>query len=472
MAVEQIKVLVVGDLMLDKYIWGSANRLSPEAPVPVVKIEEESFSLGGACNVANNLIAMEAFVSIYGVVGDDAEGEVLHDFLVSKGIDSHCYKSNRPTTTKMRIMAAKHQMLRLDKESSLPLEPHIYETMLNDIQINIATCHCMILSDYLKGVLSPDFTQKLIKLANNFDIPVLCDPKGSDYTKYKYATLLTPNKKEAMEATHIHIHDDKTLLEALLKMRQTCNLTYPLITLSEEGIAYLDGNSNLYKKPTIAKEVYDVSGAGDTVIAALALQLAKGESIEEATKFANAAAAVVIGKIGSATATLQEIRDYLAPKRIVRDARAKIITNFSEIKENIGDKKVVFTNGCFDILHYGHVSYLEKARKLGDVLIVGLNSDDSIRRLKGKDRPINIQEDRAFILASLACVSYVIIFDEDTPKNLIMQIRPHVLVKGADYKDKVVVGAEYANSLQLIDFIDNKSTTKIIDKIQQQIKDE
>lgn len=471
MAVERIKILVIGDLMLDKYIWGSANRLSPEAPVPVVKIEEENFSLGGACNVANNLIAMGAFVSIYGVVGNDAEGSLLHDFLVNKGIDSHCYKSNRPTTTKMRIMASKHQMLRLDKESNTPLESKIYEAMFEDIQGSITTYHCMILSDYLKGVLSPAFTQKLIKLANSFDIPVLCDPKGSDYAKYKHATLLTPNKKEAMEATHVNIHNDKTLLEALQKMRKICSLTYPLITLSEEGIAYLDSDLALHKKPTIAKEVYDVSGAGDTVIAALALQLAKGESIEEATKFANAAAAVVIGKIGSATATLKEIQDYLAPKRILKDAKAKIITNFLEIQENVNGKKIVFTNGCFDILHYGHVSYLEKARKLGDVLIVGLNSDDSIKRLKGKDRPINSQVDRAFILASLACVSYVIIFDEDTPKNLISQIKPDILVKGADYKDKVVIGAEYAKSVQLIDFIDNKSTTNIIDKIQKQVKE-
>lgn len=468
MVKEQIKILVVGDLMLDKYIWGSANRLSPEAPVPIVKIEEENFSLGGACNVANNLIAMEAFVSIYGVVGNDIEGDLLRDFLVNKGIDSNCYKSNRPTTTKMRIMASKHQMLRLDKENNNPLESKIYEAMFEDIQKNIAKYHCMILSDYLKGVLSADFTQKLIKLANSFDIPVLCDPKGSDYAKYKHATLLTPNKKEAIEATHVDISNDNTLLEALQKMSKICSVTYPLITLSEDGIAYLGNDGNLHKKPTIAKEVYDVSGAGDTVIAALALQFAKGKSIQEATIFANAAAAVVIGKIGSATATLKEIQDYLAPKRILRDAKSKIIVDFLEIKEHISGKKIVFTNGCFDILHYGHVSYLEKARKLGEVLIVGLNSDDSIKRLKGKDRPINTQVDRAFILASLACVSYVIIFNEDTPENLISKIKPNVLVKGADYKDKVVVGSKYADSVEFIEFINNKSTTNIINKIQNQ----
>ena len=468
MVEQKLKILVVGDLMLDKYIWGSAERLSPEAPVPVVKIAEENFSLGGACNVANNLLAMNALVSLYGVIGNDTEGGLLHDFLTNKGIDTHCYKSSRPTTTKIRIMASKHQMLRLDKESNEPLESKIYEAMFEDIQGNITAYNCMILSDYLKGVLSPAFTQRLIKLANSFDIPVLCDPKGSDYTKYKHATLLTPNKKEAIEAMQVAINNDKTLLEALQKMRKICNVGYPLITLSEEGIAYLGSDGALHKKPTIAREVYDVSGAGDTVIAALALQLAQGKSIEEATKFANAAAAVVIGKIGSATATLQEIQDYLAPKRIIRNVSSKIITDFSEIKDSLGNKKIVFTNGCFDILHYGHASYLEKARELGDVLIVGLNSDESVKRLKGKNRPINTQNDRAFILASLACVSYVIIFDSDTPENLISQIRPHVLVKGSDYKGKAVVGEKYAKSLVLIDFIEKRSTTNIIHKIQQQ----
>lgn len=470
MVAQKLKILVVGDLMLDKYIWGSSERLSPEAPVPVVKVAEESFSLGGACNVANNLIAMNASVSLYGAVGNDTEGGLLHDFLTSKGIEAHCYKTGRPTTTKIRIMAAKHQMLRLDKESSKHLESKIYEEMFEDIQNRITEHHCMILSDYLKGVLSPAFTQRLIKLANSFNIPVLCDPKGSDYAKYKHATLLTPNKKEAIEATQVAISNDKTLLEALQKMRKICNVCYPLITLSEEGIAYLSSDGALHKKPTIAREVYDVSGAGDTVIAALALQLAKGRDIEEATRFANAAAAVVIGKIGSATATLQEIQDYLAPKRIVCDASSKIITDFSEIKDSLKGKKIVFTNGCFDILHYGHASYLEKARKLGDVLIVGLNSDDSVRRLKGETRPINMQSDRAFILASLASVSYVIIFDSDTPENLIAQIRPNVLVKGSDYKGKVVAGEKYAQSLVLIDFIEKRSTTNVINKIQQQVK--
>lgn len=467
MVEQQLKILVVGDLMLDKYIWGNADRLSPEAPVPVVKIDEENFSLGGACNVANNLIAMNVFVSLYGVVGNDTEGSLLHDFLANKGIEAHCYKSSRPTTTKIRIMAAKHQMLRLDKESNHLLESKVYEAMFEDIQGSITTYNCMILSDYLKGVLSPAFTQRLIKLANSFDIPVLCDPKGSDYTKYKYATLLTPNKKEATEATQVPICNDKTLLEALQKMRKICNIKYPLITLSEEGIAYLSNDSILHKKPTIAREVYDVSGAGDTVIAALALQLSQGRSIEIATEFANAAAAVVIGKIGSATATLQEIQDYLAPKRIVREASSKIIKDFAEVKNSLGNKKIVFTNGCFDILHYGHVSYLEKARKLGDILIVGLNSDSSVKRLKGSTRPINIQDDRAFILASLACVSYVIIFDSDTPENLIAQIKPDVLVKGSDYKGKAVVGEQYAKSLVLIDYIEQRSTTNIINKIQQ-----
>ncbi len=465
MVTKKSKILVIGDLMLDKYVWGNADRLSPESPVPIVKIQEESISLGGACNVANNLVAMDAEVSIYGVIGNDIEGSLLHDFLVSKGISTHCYKSNRPTTTKTRIMASKHQMLRVDKESNSPLESKIYEEMFDHIQNNITQYHCVILSDYLKGVLNQIFTQKLIKLANDNNIPILCDPKGNDYSKYKNSTLLTPNKKEAMEATKITIKNDKTLLNALMKLKKICLLKYPLITLSEEGIGYLDEDNALNKRPTIAKEVYDVSGAGDTVIAALALKLAQGYDIDFAIKFANAAAAVVIGKIGSATATIREINDFLAPKRILRDAESKIIYNIESISDVINAKKIVFTNGCFDILHYGHVSYLEKARKLGDILIVGLNSDLSVKRLKGDSRPINTQEDRAFILASLASVSYVVIFNEDTPEKLISKICPDVLVKGADYKGKEIVGSKYAKSIKLIDFIDNKSTSNIIKKI-------
>ncbi len=469
MVIQQHKathIIIIGDLMLDKYIWGSANKLSPEAPVPVVRIEKEDFSLGGACNVANNLIAMDSQVSIYGAIGNDAEGLLLRDCLINKGIQAHCYKSNRPTTIKTRVMSVKHQMLRIDKEATHNLEPNIYEEMFESIQSTIVQYDCMILSDYLKGVLSDSFTQKLIKLANSFAIPVLCDPKGTNYAKYKNATLLTPNKKEAMEATGITICDDITLSDCLKELRTLCHVSYPLITLSEDGIGYLDSNEVLHKKPTIAREVYDVSGAGDTVIAALALQLAQGANLSQATTFANAAAAVVIGKLGSATASLGEIQDFLAPRRVIKDAKSKIIAHLSDIEDILQHKKVVFTNGCFDILHYGHVSYLEKARKLGDVLIVGLNSDESVRRLKGNSRPINAQHDRAMVLAGLACVSYVIIFDTDTPENLIAKIRPSVLVKGADYANKEVVGAKYAKSVELIDFIEERSTTHIIKKIQ------
>ncbi|TLE00248.1 D-glycero-beta-D-manno-heptose-7-phosphate kinase [Helicobacter muridarum] len=461
---KQIRVLVIGDLMLDKYIWGSSNRLSPEAPVAVVSVDKESFTLGGACNVANNLIAMNAKVTIYGAIGHDAEGDLLQDFLINKGIQANCYKSNRPTTTKTRVMASKHQMLRIDRENSSNLETSLYDEMYEDLRRHISQYDCMILSDYQKGVLSHEFAQKLIALANSVKIPVLCDPKGDDYSKYRHATLITPNKKEAQIATKITIHNDASLKDALLKLQDISQVTYPLITLSEDGIGFLE-NGFLHKKPTIAREVYDVSGAGDTVIAALAIALAHNLSLDYATTFANAAAAVVIAKLGSAVASLAEIKDFLAPRRIIKPAESKIITDIDNLKNDLKNKKIVFTNGCFDILHAGHVSYLQKARKLGDVLIVGLNSDDSVRKLKGKDRPINPQEDRALLLASLACVSYVIIFNEDTPLNLIAQIMPDVLVKGADYENKEIVGSNYAKEVKLIDFLQNRSTTNIINKI-------
>ena len=458
------KVLVIGDLMLDKYIWGSADKLSPEAPVPVVRIDSESFSLGGACNVAHNLVALGAKVSLYGAIGEDKEGEILKSLLVEKGIEAHCLVSNRPTTTKIRVMAAKHQMLRIDRESVNNLEPKLYEKLLKDISRDIASYDAVVLSDYLKGVLERSLTQRLINLALGAGLPVLCDPKGEDYSKYKNATILTPNKKEALMATKIPIRDHESLKAALEALQRISLVKYPLITLSEEGLAFLEGDT-MHKIPTIAKEVYDVSGAGDTVIAALAISLAKKQNLHEATTFANAAAAVVIAKLGSAVATLAEIKDFLTPRRVIKEASEKIVPSLDSIKDELKGKRIIFTNGCFDLLHAGHVAYLQSARKLGDLLIVGLNSDASVRRLKGRERPINNQEERALVLASLACVSFVIIFEDDTPTRLIEELRPDILVKGADYEGKEIAGAQYAKSLRLIELRPNCSTTSMVGRI-------
>lgn len=449
------RILIIGDLMLDHYVWGSVERISPEAPVQILKITRENNRLGGASNVALNLIALGAKAHICGIVGDDMDGKNIISLLDSAGVnrDLLCVKSDFQSIKKTRFIASNQQVLRVDRES---VEMSLDSAILGKIAESIKQFSAIILSDYGKGALSIDFTKQIIALANDKKIPILCDPKGDDYSKYANATLLTPNKKEAQIATNIRIDSRDSLLSALKKMKNDYNLTYALITLSEDGMAIFD--SKLTQIPTLAKEVYDVTGAGDTVISALAFGLCNGMDIYESAKFANAAAAVVVGKIGSAQATRAEILSIMGG-----DMHIDEIELIADLKRS--GKKIVFTNGCFDILHFGHISYLREAKSYGDILVVGLNSNESVRRLKGDSRPINDESDRAQILRELECVDFVIIFDEDTPLNLISKIEPDILVKGADYKGKEVVGSEIVSDVRLVDFAPNKSTTKIIEKI-------
>lgn len=459
MLLKSPKILVVGDLMLDHYILGDCSRVSPEAPVQVVEVKKEQNRLGGACNVAHNLIALGAEVELCGVVGKDRAGESLLKSAkeLGVGVELVYEDAQRQTTQKSRILVSNQQILRVDRENRENLSSEVLERMFGLVEKKITEFDGVILSDYGKGVLSEEMTQRLIALANKHNKIVLCDPKGSDYSKYKNATLLTPNKKEAKEATGIEIDNPEKLLLALQALSSKCNLTYPLITLSEDGIGILE-SGELKVFPTLAQEVYDVTGAGDTVISALCYALAQGKSIDEACKFANSAAAVVVAKVGSATATQEEI--YLFHQN--DSIESKILKSPKDLPQN---SKIVFTNGCFDILHKGHVSYLQKAKELGDILVVGLNSDRSVKELKGEERPINSQEDRAYLLASLECVDFVIIFDESTPYELIKEISPTFLVKGADYEGKEVVGSEFAKEVKLIEFVEGKSTTNIIKKI-------
>lgn len=449
------RILIIGDLMLDHYVWGSVERISPEAPVQILKITRENNRLGGASNVALNLIALGAKAHICGIVGDDMDGKNIISLLDSAGVnrDLLCVKSDFQSIKKTRFIASNQQVLRVDRES---VDMSLDSTILGKIAESISEFSAIILSDYGKGALSVDFTKQIIALANNKKIPILCDPKGDDYSKYANATLLTPNRKEAQIATNIRIDSRDSLLSALKKLKNDYNLKYGLITLSEDGMAIYD--SKLTQIPTLAKEVYDVTGAGDTVISALAFGLCNGMDIQTSAKFANAAAAVVVGKIGSAQATRAEILSIMGG-----DMHIDEIELIADLKRS--GKKIVFTNGCFDILHLGHISYLREAKSYGDILVVGLNSNESIRRLKGDLRPINDEGDRAQILRELECVDFVIIFDEDTPLNLIAKIQPDILVKGADYKGKEVVGSEIVSDVRLVDFTEGKSTTKIIEKI-------
>ncbi len=463
------KLLVIGDLMVDHYLWGSCERISPEAPVQVVNIKSESAVLGGAGNVINNLNALGAQVDVISVIGDCEISDELKALFADIKVNTQYLitQKDRITSKKSRIIASQQQVVRYDRESTDEISNESQKSILDVFKSIIDNYDGVLLSDYGKGVLTKKLTASLIDVANKNNKKVLVDPKGLDYSKYTGAYLLTPNKKEASEATQVDIKDDKSLTQAITQLKTQCDLNVSLITLSEQGVAIYD--DKLRTHPTVAREVFDVTGAGDTVLASLGFALACEYEIDDAVEFSNLAAGVVVGKIGSATATLNEIIEYESSlNKSTSDEHIKTLGEITALSKELKarDKKIIFTNGCFDILHAGHVRYLETAKSYGDVLILGLNSDRSVTVLKGEGRPINIQLDRAYILAALEAVDYVVVFDEDTPYNLIKAIKPHVLVKGGDYEGKEVVGQDIADELKLVQFVDGKSTTRTIEKIQ------
>ena len=459
-------ILVIGDLMIDHYLWGECERISPEAPVQVVDVKKETKRLGGAGNVIANLKALGVNVGVMSVVGDDLIADEITALLSSDDvkIEKLVRETNRKSAQKSRLMAVHHQVIRFDKESKEDIKKSSQDELVAKFSEIVANYDAVLLSDYAKGVLTPKFCEKIIKIANvNFKF-VLVDPKGKDYSKYKGATLLTPNLKEASLATGIEICDESSLKKAILKLKDEISLTYSIITLSDKGMAVFDKELEIV--PAIAKEVFDVTGAGDTVLATLGYALANGFDIKSAVALANKAAAVVVGKVGSATATLEEINKYSHHFGDELEDKVKTADEVMEILKN-SDKKVVFTNGCFDILHVGHVKYLHKAKKLGDILVLGLNSDASVKRLKGESRPVNSQNSRALVLSAMSSVDYIVIFDEDTPYELIKKIEPDILVKGGDYAGKEVVGSDVAKEVVLIEFEDGFSTTNLIEKIKE-----
>ncbi|HEC1775274.1 D-glycero-beta-D-manno-heptose-7-phosphate kinase [Campylobacter sp. LMG 7929] len=443
------KILVVGDFMVDHYIWCDCTRISPEAPVMVMKSQKEDKRLGGAGNVYANLKSLGAEVFALGLVGDDESGRFLKENLNAKLL----VEKDRKTPLKSRVLSHSQQVLRLDDENDF--DTKLEDEIIQEYKKIAKDYDAIILSDYAKGILTSKVTKVLIEHANTLNLPILIDPKGSDFSKYQNATLLTPNKKEAIQA--LGVEKINNLEKALKKLKDDLNLAYSIITLSEEGIALFD--EKLHIIPAKALEVYDVTGAGDSVIAMLAYALALKVDIVKACELANDAAAVVVAKVGSVSVSLEEI------KNLKKASFEDKIKSKEELVKLLQDQKVVFTNGCFDVMHYGHIKYLEKAKKLGDILVVGLNSDESVKRLKGNSRPINLEFQRACMLASMYFVDYVVIFDEDTPYELIEFLKPDVLVKGDDYKDKEVVGSNLVKKVELIDFEDGFSTTNIINRI-------
>jgi D-beta-D-heptose 7-phosphate kinase / D-beta-D-heptose 1-phosphate adenosyltransferase len=462
------KLLVIGDLMIDHYLWGSCERISPEAPVQIINIETESLALGGAGNVINNLIALGSKVDVISVIGNCQISKELNNLLNIINVNTQhlIIQTDRITTKKSRIISSQQQVVRYDIESTDEINSQSQQGILSIFSQIISNYDGVLLSDYGKGVLTNNLTLSLIKIANQHNKKVLVDPKGSDYSKYNGAFLLTPNKKEASEATQVDIKDEPSLEKAIKHLKEGCNLDISVITLSDQGVAIYDNKLRIH--PTAAREVFDVTGAGDTMLAALSFALTSGYDIDEAVVFSNLAAGVVVGKIGSSTASLSEIIEYESSlKKSTSNEHIKTLNEIASISKELKarGKKIIFSNGCFDILHAGHVSYLETAKSYGDILILGLNSDRSVAALKGKTRPINTELDRALILAALEAVDYVVIFDEDTPYELIKTIKPNILVKGGDYESKDVAGEDIVDELKLVGFVDDKSTSEIINKI-------
>ncbi|BCS99317.1 bifunctional protein HldE [Desulfoluna limicola] len=468
------RVLVIGDVMLDRYIWGEVERISPEAPVPVVKTGETSEILGGAGNVAANLAGLGCQVTLVGLVGDDETGRRITWLAEDMGISTRLASSQeRPTTTKTRIMAQKQQLFRLDSEVAVPLSETDEASVVATCESAIAEADALILSDYGKGMMQTDgLCQHLIRMATGQGIPVFVDPKGSDWDRYHGASCITPNTSELELVLGIRLDKGDASTAALVEeTRTTYGLSHLLLTRGADGMCLRTGEEEPLFIPTEAREVFDVSGAGDTVIATLAASVAAGFPFDESAKLANAAAGIVVGKLGTRPVTIGELKQVQSDKKrpdfIKICDRATAAHKVALWQENGDD--VVFTNGCFDLLHHGHVDILHKAKNLGDRLVVGLNSDASVRRLKGSRRPIVKEEDRGAILSALSSVDLVVIFDEDTPIELIRAVKPDILVKGADYTPEQVVGKDvvenYGGRVELVPLMEGHSSTGIEQRI-------
>ena len=468
-----IRCLVVGDLMLDEYLWGKAERISPEAPVQVVDVIREELRLGGAGNVVNNLAALGAQVAVCSVVGEDDNGAALLENFNRRGVsvDALFRDPARRTSRKTRVVASNQQIVRIDRETREALSAEMEARVCNWLSTHAAAFDVILLSDYLKGVLTPLVIETVTAAACPAAIPVLVDPKGTDFGRYHGATILTPNRKEAEAAAGIAIRDNTSLERAAGTIMEKAGLEYLLITRSEEGMSLFSRSGEAVHIPTVAREVFDVSGAGDTVLASLAVGVAAGLGMAEAACLANIAAGIAVGKLGTSTVSPAEIINAVALSHSDSDSKIKNLDVLTAViaAEKARGKKVVFTNGCFDLLHAGHVKYLQKTRSLGDLLVLGLNSDASVRRLKGEKRPLIGEEERAHILAALDCIDYVVLFDEDTPLELITALKPHILAKGGDYAAEGVVGKDvveaYGGRVELVSFVDGKSTTNIIERI-------
>jgi len=464
--------MVIGDIILDRYITGSVERISPEAPVQVFEVASEKVVLGGAANVAANVKGLGADVWLVGVVGRDEDAKLVRSALKKLKIksDGLVTDRSRPTTRKTRLMALRQQMLRVDREKRHYISEEIGGKISGKIGKYITSCGGVIVSDYGKGALPPRLLKRIFSICRKAGKQVIVDPKGRDYSRYKGATMITPNKTEASLATGVDIHDDNDYQEAARRIFEISKVKKMVITRGAEGMSVFDTPGAGMRLEAEALEVFDVTGAGDTVIAALGTFMFYGAKLHDAARLANVAAAIEVGHIGARAVTIEEIASSLARREAVigKIMNRSQAAYFSE-RCHLQNKKVVFTNGCFDLLHPGHVKLLRQASAFGDYLIVGLNTDSSIRRLKGENRPVLEEADRLEMLSALDCVDAVVLFGEDTPLRLIKAVKPDVLVKGSEYKINDIVGRDIVEDgggrVERVPLLRGKSTTDLIEKI-------
>ncbi|MEX0963164.1 MAG: bifunctional D-glycero-beta-D-manno-heptose-7-phosphate kinase/D-glycero-beta-D-manno-heptose 1-phosphate adenylyltransferase HldE [Pseudohongiellaceae bacterium] len=465
---QQAKLLVIGDVMLDRYWHGAAARISPEAPVPVVQVGNQEDRPGGAGNVALNIAALGSAATLIGVVGEDDNANDLESRLTAAGVYCEFLRSkDKPTITKLRVISQHQQLIRLDFEKQFD-EADVADLQTLAVSL-MPSAQALVLSDYAKGALQD--VGALIELARKQNIPIIVDPKGTDFQKYRGATLITPNFNE-FEAVVGPCANEEELVSKGLKLMSELDLQAMLITRGEHGMTLLRPDSEELHLPARAREVFDVTGAGDTVISVLAAALAAGDDLAAATAIANLAAGLVVGKLGTAAISGPELR-----RAILAEQNSGLgVMTAEQLSIAVHDakahgEKIVFTNGCFDIIHAGHVGYLAEAKKLGDRLVVAINSDASVTRLKGPGRPINPVERRMAVLDGLEAVDWVVSFNEDTPESLLESLQPDILVKGGDYSLEQVVGGAYVLSyggeVKALDFLDDCSTSAIMEKMKE-----
>ncbi|MFH0823905.1 MAG: D-glycero-beta-D-manno-heptose 1-phosphate adenylyltransferase [Pseudomonadota bacterium] len=469
-SIKPVSVLVAGDVMVDEYIIGEVERISPESPVPVVVVRDRLRRLGGAGNVAKNLVSMSAGVALFSAVGKDGAGRWFRRRCEEIGVESFWLKedASRPTTIKTRVVARNQQIVRVDEEHVGPLSREMEKAVKEDLMSVVPQIKSLVISDYGKGFLGLDLTKAIINAGRDNGVPVFIDPKGLDYSRYKGTTYITPNVREASLASGVDIQNTQSLVRAGRVILEQTEAEGVVITRGREGITLVtrDDYRDFPVKPV---EIIDVTGAGDTVIAALALCVGGGMEMENAIEIANLAASIVVSRFGAASVTLDEMvsglnNRSLASKVVTRKDIARIVR-----QHRMRGEKIVFTNGCFDLFHTGHLKTLRESSDLGDVLIVGINSDKSVQKLKGAGRPVVPEAERVEIVSSITYADYVVVFDEDTPKKLIQDVRPDVLVKGEDWEGRKVVGEDVVKArggrVVFVKHAAGVSTTDLINRI-------